>query len=228
MPPITPQIVLHIDLNDYSGVELGSAASPAYVRIVLCNFGQFLPRISGQTIIGQVTTPGDIPYTGTALSVPLWGNDAITPPGTYYAISILDAAKNVLQTGAYVFTGSGTIDLTAVSPTFPSYSPSVMGSLVTQAFAATETFDCTLVDGPITFDLTLTGDVTSSVALSPFAGQLVTFIISQNNAGNHAFTWPTTVKNAGIINPAANSITTQTFVARANGNLYPIGPQTYS
>jgi hypothetical protein len=36
------------------------------------------------------------------------------------------------------------------------------------------------------------------------------------------------VLNADTINPALNSVSTQTFVARANGNLYPVGPMTYS
>ena len=54
---------------------------------------------------------GDIPFVGSTLNVLLWGNDVITPAGTYYAISILDTQKNVVQSGIYQFTGTQTIDL---------------------------------------------------------------------------------------------------------------------
>src|SRR5208282_2203156 len=226
---LTPQITLTITLNDFSGAQIGSTGNPAYVRVALCNFGQFLPRVPGTTMIGEIASwPEDIPYTGSQITVKLWGNDVITPAGTYYAISILDANKNVLQTAAYVFEGVVTADLSALSPTFPSYSPSVMGSLVTVPFSATPEFNCSLVDGPVGFDLTLTGDVASSTLLAPFAGQIVTFIIVQDPVGGHAFAWPTNVENPGVIDPAANSVTVQSFIARANGNLYPLGPQTYS
>jgi hypothetical protein len=227
--PLTPQITLTITLDDYSGAAIGSASSPAFVRVALCNYGQILPCIIGTAMIGKVSSwPADIPYTGSQITLKLWGNDVISPVGTYYTISILDANKNVLQTGAYVFTGTVSADLSTLSPTFPSYMPSVMGSLVTVPFSASVQFNCTLVDGPITFDLTLSGNVTSSTLLAPFAGQIVTFIISQNATGGYTFAWPSNVQNPGIVNGAPNSVTTQSFVARANGNLYPIGPETYS
>jgi hypothetical protein len=222
--PLTPEIHLTINLENYSGAQIGSAGNPAYVRVALCGFGPFLPRIPGTTFVGQVASwPGDIPYVGSQITVDLWGNDVITPVGTYYAIAILDASKNVLHCNAYVFTGSVTADLSTLSPTFPSYNPSVMGGLVTQPFSATESFDCTLVDGPIAFDLTLTGNVTSSVMVAPFAGQIVSFIITQDGTGGRTFAWPTNVFNHVTVNAAPNSTTVQSFVARANGNLYPIG-----
>lgn len=230
--PLTPQIALTIKLNDYSGAQIGSAGNPAYVRVALCSFGPFLPRIpggGGTAMIGQVASwPIDIPYVGAQITLNLWGNDVIIPVGTYYTISILDTQKNVLQTAAYVFTGSLTADLSTLSPTFPSYSPSIMGSLVTMPFAASEVFNCALVNGPIAFDLTLTGNVTSSFLIAPFAGQIVTFIFVQDPTGGRTFVWPSNVKNPGVINPAANSITVQSFIARANGNLYPLGSQTWN
>lgn len=220
---LTPQIHLTINLDDYSGVQIGSAGTPAYVRVALCGFGSFLPRVPGTTFIGKIASwPSDIPYIGAPLTLDLFGNDVITPVGTYYTISILDTNKNVLHCNAYVFTGGFTADLSSLSPTFPSYIPNVMGSLVTMPFAASESFDCRLVDGPIAFDLTLTGDVTSSVLVAPFAGQIVTFIITQDGTGGHAFAWPSNVFNHVTVNAAPNSTTVQSFVARANGNLYPI------
>ena len=222
---LTPQITLTATLDDYSGAAIGSANQPAYLRIALCGFGLFLPRIPGTAMVGKVCSwPQDIPYTGTQISVKLWGNDAIAPLGTYYAISVLDANKNVIQTGTYVFTGTETVDLSTLVPAFPP----AYDALVLVPFSATPNFNCSLVYGPVAFDFTLAGGNVTSSTINPFPGQIVTFIISQDGTGGWAFAWPPNVENPGIVDPDPNSITTQSFVARANGNLYPIGPQTYS
>lgn len=226
--PLTPQITLNITLDDISGVQIGSTANPAYVRFMLCGYGPYLPRVPATALIGSVDTQFDIPYFGVPLTVSLWGNDVIIPGGTYYAIAILDGDKNVIQSGAYVFTGIATYDLSSLSPTFPSYVPSVMGGLVVVPFSPTPVFDTTLVNGPITFDLTLTANVTSSTLISPQPGQIVTFIFQQDLIGGWSFVWPVNVLNAGIVDPDAQSVTVQSFITRSDGFLYPIGPQTYT
>jgi len=119
--PLTPQITLTATLLDYSGAALGTAATPAYLRIALAGYRGVLPCVPGTAMVGKVTSwPGDIPYVGTQLTVPLWGNDVITPAGTWYSISVLDANKNVLQTAAYQFTGTQTIDLSNATPIVPN------------------------------------------------------------------------------------------------------------
>ena len=229
--PLTPQITLTATLNDFSGNQVGSAASPAYLRIALCGFGQYLPRIPGTTMVAKIASwPYDLPYIGSQISVMLWGNDVIAPSGTYYAISVLDGNKNVIQTGNYVLTGSGTFDLSNLSPSFPPppVNPVVTFGLVTVPYTSTPQFNCSLIDGAIAFDLTLSGNAIDSTLIAPFPGQIVTFFISQDSSGGWTFVWPSNVLNADTINPAPNSVSTQTFVARANGNLYPVGPMTYS
>jgi len=114
--PATPNITLTATLLDYSGNTIGTSAQPAWLRIALCGFGGVLPAIAGTGNITKITSWFvDIPFTGTSLSVNLWGNDQISPSGTYYAISLLDTQKNVLQTGIYQFFGTQTIDL-SVAP----------------------------------------------------------------------------------------------------------------
>lgn len=114
---LTPQITLTISLEDFSGNQIGTIGQPAYVRVQLCNFGPFLPRIPGTAMIGQVADVNqEIPYVGSAITLKLWGNDVITPPETYYAISILDAKRNVIQTAPYAFTGTFSGDLSTVTP----------------------------------------------------------------------------------------------------------------
>ena len=121
----TPNITLTATLDDFSGNAIGSATQPAYLRIALCGYGQTLPLIAGTAMVGKVSSwPGDIPYVGTLLTVSLWGNDQITPSNTYYMISILDASKNVIQSGIYQFTGTATIDLSnATQLTQPTPNP---------------------------------------------------------------------------------------------------------
>ena len=108
----TPNITLTATLLDYSGNTIGTSTQPAWLRIALCGFGGVLPAIAGTGNITKISSWFvDIPFTGTALSVNLWGNDQISPSGTYYTISVLDTQKNVLQTGIYQLYGTQTIDL---------------------------------------------------------------------------------------------------------------------
>jgi hypothetical protein len=123
----TPNITLTATLLDYSGNELGSATQPAWLRVALCGYGAVLPCVVGTANLGRVSSWFvDIPYFGAPLTggtaVKLWGNDQITPAGTYYAISILDTQKNVVQCGAYRFTGGPlTIDLSSAPQLVPPY-----------------------------------------------------------------------------------------------------------
>jgi hypothetical protein len=110
----TPFITLTATLVDYSNGAQGSATAPAWLRIALCGYGATLPCIPGTANIAKVSSWFiDIPYTGSAISLTLWANSQITPAGTYYAISVLDTNRNVVQTGMYQLTQTSatTIDL---------------------------------------------------------------------------------------------------------------------
>lgn len=209
---------------------MGSVGSPAYVEIALCNFGAILPRILGTALLAKVgPATQKIPYVGVTLTgLKLWGNDVITPAGTYYTITILDSDENILQSGAYVFTGTVTDDLSNRAQIFPSATSSVMGSEVTLQATAMPSFDCRLVNGPVEFYLVLTQNVTSSTLLPNFAGQLVIFRLQQDATGGWTFVWPVNVQNPGVIDPDINAVTSQLFYVASNGYLYPLGPQTYS
>src|SRR5690348_879931 len=99
----TPNTTLTATLDDLTGVALGSLALAAKLRITLCGFGPVLPKITGTAMIAQAG-PKSFFSTGSPLSIPLWGNDQITPAGTFYTIEILDGEDNVVQCGAYRFT----------------------------------------------------------------------------------------------------------------------------
>src|SRR5208337_890227 len=223
--PLTPQITLTATLLDYSGAPIGSALLPAYVRIALCGFGQTLPCISGTGMVGKIASwPTDIPYVGAAISVPLWGNDVITPIGTYYSIAVLDANKNVIQSGIYQFTGTHTIDLSnAVQIVQPASSGSSF--YVGVPFSATPVFVGT---GALltTFEITLTGNMSASSITGLALGQLVSFIIHQDAIGGRTFVFPPAVVNGGSIKPAPNGTSSQLFAFNGS-NLIPQGPMTW-
>jgi hypothetical protein len=129
--PTTPEFTLTATLEDLTGAAAGSTANPAKLRICLCGFGPALPRIAGTTMVAKCG-PTDFFSTGAALSIELWGNDQITPAGTYYSIEILDGEDNVVQCGAYVLTGSGG-DLSSLPPVNPlPPSPQMFGLVMVQ------------------------------------------------------------------------------------------------
>jgi hypothetical protein len=232
--PATPQITLNVNLLDLFGAQLGSVSQPAYIRIALCAAGQYLPAIPGTGMAGRIATwPEDIPYLGVAQAIKLWGNDVITPPNTYYMISILDNKRNVIQAVPYQFTGTTTYDLSTASPYgFPPIVPvvpTITGGLVVIPFSSGPIFNCSLINaGVITFQITLTGDVLSSTLINASPGQIVTFIIFQDGTGNHLFAWPSNVHNTTVVNPVASSVTVQSFIVRSDGTLLPIGAGTYN
>jgi hypothetical protein len=119
--PLTPQITLTANLQDVSGVAAGTTESPAVLRIALCGFGLTLPCIVGTSNLAKVG-PEDFYDPGTGISIKLWGNDVINPLGTYYAITLLDSDGNILQTGAYQFQGSLSIDLSSAPQIVPTNS----------------------------------------------------------------------------------------------------------
>ena len=135
--PATPNITLTATLLDYSGNIIGSAIQPAWLRIGLCGFGPVLPSIPGTGNITKITSWFlDVPFVGTALSVKLWGNDQVNPSGTYYAISVLDQQKNIIQTGIYQFTGTQTIDLSSAAQIVQPMAPQLF-SFVAKACTGT-------------------------------------------------------------------------------------------
>ena len=103
--------------------------------------------------------------------------------------------------------------------------PGLMASpgMLVVPFSANPEFNAALAS---IFDITLSGDVTSSTLTNVVAGQLVTFIVAQDATGNRAFAWPSNVHSVVEPDKTANAISVQTFIAREDGNLYPIGPMT--
>jgi len=111
----SPTITLTATLSDFTGTAAGSTANPAKLRIALCGFGQQIPQVAGTATIAK-PGPFDVTSTGGQISVLLYGNDVISPTGTYYTVTVLDGENNAVQCAAYQFTGTQTIDLSAARP----------------------------------------------------------------------------------------------------------------
>jgi hypothetical protein len=115
---LTPQITLTATLEDFTSAAAGSTANPALLRISLCGFGAQIPCVAGTAVIAR-PGPFDIYSTGSPISQTIFGNDVITPAGTFYTIEVIDGDGNVVQCDAYIFNGTQTIDLSNATPILP-------------------------------------------------------------------------------------------------------------
>jgi len=246
--PATPALILTATLDTLAGAAAGSLASPAKLVIALCGFGQTLPRIVGTAMLAQVG-PWAVPSTGSQISTPIWGNDAITPSGTFYSIGVEDANHNIVQIGNYRFTGSGTIDLSNQTQIYPSpplpidlipvytnppgaTSQSIDGSLVVDGNLSSAIVDVSSVAGAITingflgnvFRIVLTENVTSVTLENLVQGAAYTFIIVQNATGGWTFAWPAAALNpVSPVNPVANGKTLWTATCDSDNTLIATG-----
>jgi hypothetical protein len=116
----TPQITLTADLKSIlAGVSLAGS-----LQITLCGFGPALPAVAGAGMVANAGIPETVgPQVGdTAISIALWGNDQITPAGTFYCITVLDEEGNAIQSGNYQFNGTATVDLSTAIQILPGGS----------------------------------------------------------------------------------------------------------
>ena len=217
----TPAITLTATLQDIFGDAGGSVANPVKLCITLCGFGPALPRISGTSLLARVG-PTYLESTNGSFSTLIWGNDVITPAGTYYSIEVLDAKGNVVQCAAYELTGSGTFDLSSLTPVVaPGYSlPG--GYILLGDVSGNINVSVAGWTGPVTIDMTLVGNTTLQTLTGLTKGQAVYFIIRQNGTGGYTFTWPANVKNPPLVDAAADSVSTANFIVDYLLNLYPM------
>jgi hypothetical protein len=84
--------------------------------------------------------------------------------------------------------------------------------------------------GRTVFEMTLTGNVTSSsLTSSGVKGQIIDFIIHQDATGGRTFAWPSALSAiAGVVDPTANATSVQAFVMDGSSTWHPLGPMTSS
>lgn len=102
---------------------------------------------------------------------------------------------------------------TQAQPAFSDLSgiqlPAQQPGLLVVTFSATPAFNAAASNS---FQITLTGDVSSSTVTNPTAGQTITFIIIQDATGSRTFAFPANFKGATAIDSVANHVSVQSFI----------------
>ncbi|HEV2305494.1 MAG TPA: hypothetical protein VGR93_08245, partial [Candidatus Acidoferrales bacterium] len=137
----------------------------------------------------------------------------------------LNASTSALSFGFNAHNGENTLQLKPFgSQTFASvqsnYAMDAAEVIVTQS-GASAAFDAGLGN---TFEITLTGNVTSSTLTNVQPGQWLAFIICQGGSGGPwTFAWPSNVFGGGTIGSVGGNCSTQTFYA-SGSNAWAVAP----
>lgn len=115
----------------------GSNASVASVSFRLAGFTG-VPVVSGTGVVVD-TAPDPVAVSAGAFSVTLYGNDSIAPSGTYYAVQYLDSYGNAIGTQSYQLTGSGTQDISTLTPYNPPATNPLSGFVQTFSYSGNGT-----------------------------------------------------------------------------------------
>lgn len=223
----SPGVTLTGTLTDTQGNPVAGT-----VTLTLANYGPYLPVLTGSNVCAQLIVSATANASGV-FSMTFYGNYQITPSNTYYEVTIqipgyAGTATASTQSAAYSFGTSGTFDLSnltplaayyPVTPPIPAFPVPVTYSTVT--YSATPSFAGNSAAAINVFDITLTGNVTSSTISGLQAGSIVQFIIRQNATGGYTFAWPSNVNNPPSVNTVASSKSTANFMVDSSGNLYP-------
>jgi len=137
----------------------------------------------------------------TALGDLLYANS--TPALTRLPGNTTSTMNLLTQTG----TGSASAAPVWQTASAAGIAPFTFKSL---SFSATPSFS--YGSGETMFEITLTGNVTSSTVSGAAAGQAATFIICQDSTGSRTFTWPAGFKGQMTIGTTASKCNTQSFV----------------
>lgn len=115
----TPGFTLTATLQTIAGGAAGSASNPAKLEIMLRGYGLRLPSIAGTSTLAQ-TKYTVLADSASQVSQLVWGNDQISPAGTWYSITLIDGDANVVQTTDYILAGAGG-DLSTLLPKAAGY-----------------------------------------------------------------------------------------------------------
>ncbi|MGB6874976.1 MAG: hypothetical protein WBD87_02980 [Candidatus Acidiferrales bacterium] len=175
------------DTNGFAGVQLSTVASAVNAETVLESAtGSAVEMIPGgsasdSSIEQLVSSKGG---GEAALYAPGSGNaEAVSVSGDVI-LNAESSAHHVRSLSAFV------------------HSSEVVTFSATPAFAAGQ-YD--------TFEMTLTGNVTSSTISSAMTGERISFTVCQNSTGGFTFAWPTGFRGAGTIGTAASTCSSQLF-----------------
>src|ERR1700676_1429936 len=188
--------------------------------------GVFDLYVSGLGIIAPKLTTST---TGTTVSVSIWGNDVVVDAAdnakdTYYTINLFNTNNILVWTGAYLFTGTGPINLVGypLLTTIPPPTGPVPSNILTgnNTFTGTNVFSSnTIFNGGITTSSFInTGNETVGGNLVVTGTSILTGAVTALNPANNlviatlnGFTMPNpltglvTSFSAGTLSPLFNT-----------------------
>ncbi|SRR6266704_3158088 len=94
--------------------DLANNNNVGWAVFTLVGYGPTQPSVSG-AFICDVMLKASANGSGVISQVIL-GNDVITPAGTSYEVSIFASDGSLVAMARYKFTGSGTVDLSTLTP----------------------------------------------------------------------------------------------------------------
>ena len=95
-------------------------------------------------------------------------------------------------------------------------------AMISVAYATSIIFDASQSTG---FDLVLTGDVSVSSLIDFAPGQVLVFIVAQDDTGGHTFSWPPEVTGSVPVSPLANAVTVEAFIVGSDSIVRPMFPE---
>lgn len=163
---------------------------------------------SGGGISGLTTNT--IPIATSATSI---GNGPISYNGTNTLTATPSTGSSITLTApsgdsVIVLSTNGDVKLNATSSHHIISQVAFDHSNTTVTFSATPTFNAATAD---IFEITLTGNVTSSTVSNILSGEIITFTICQDATGSHTFAWPSGFRGQGVIGATASTCSTQRF-----------------
>lgn len=189
------------------------------------NFLQFNPPATNQE--------NDASYAADSLRSGGIPTNAIFPSPLanklFYQLSIFVAAfAQMMADKGYNLSDSDFNTLKAILANVLTNADTVLYALI--PYSLSPTFNAAAgAKNRITFEIILTGNVTSSTLVNVAAGQEVVFIIRQDATGGRTFSWPVQIAGlVGPVDPTPSTKSTQSFIVGGDGSLYPLSPMSVS
>jgi hypothetical protein len=177
---------------------------------------------SGTFYVGVNASNQAVCYYSAGITISNWAVSGFagstctsgSPPVDIYTVpvsvvsGVVSAAPTQYQPITNQVISQGTC-ISVANNTTVAFTTSCQQSFTPVAFSSTPAF--AYGDGVNTFEITLTGNVSSSSVSGAIAGQIANFIVCQDGTGSRTFTWPSSFHGAMTIGSAASKCNAQSF-----------------
>jgi hypothetical protein len=179
------------------------------------NFIQWNPTLANQETDAEYAA--DAARSGGVVDGSVF--EATTANKLFYQPTTMSAALGAMLAQKGISTSDADFNELVAALSNIQTTADLKAQLQVVPFGASLTFDCSKANG---FQVTLGGNVTSSVVENAAPGQIVTFVLIQDGTGGHTFAWPASMTGTAPIDGTANITNVQQFIARNDGTLRPI------